>query len=454
MNSTQGVLEYCFNLFYEIEGDVDTTGLFKENGKVPLGERQPVGALYVLNLTADINDYIKRPGLIDELLSNSRAKLGLSRLTPTKIRKYAAMETEEFAQKIYDIATNKGRNLIPLPDEKSPDFFERCLYAAYVYSQVAEFLDMQNRIFAHVPMNNGIIALGQINIDRDRSNIDPKTKEGKIKVGDVIFQASLDQEMSTSAIMLTDFFLNESHKTNSASIAVPLRDLAIKKERSTSKQSILKLRNEVITQMEEIKSCGKFTCKEKINGVIQDSGVIEINGGTAFIANGVIHWNFNQDLFKRLSACAPTDYPVELWKVDPRTNQYFFGRYIAINRRLNEGKKGRDRIQIRTLISKTPNLPSYEKVMSGNRNVSDRIIKKTFADLDALETLYYDVYSADGERIENPEEMDYQTFINAYIKVDYSDYPSHPKRVQKRRDRQKKINDAKEKRQIEAAAKK
>lgn len=399
-------------------------------------------------------------------LSPTRARnMGFKRLTPASVRKYAAMETADFAKVIYDIATNKGENAIPVPDEKSPDFFERCLYAAYVYTQVAEFLERRNETFAHVPMNNGIIALAQINTVAPV--IDSKTNEGTITIGGVTFEAVTEvkinketeekvvkiKKISTAAIMLTDFFLNESHRTGSASIAVPLRELAIKKKRSTSKQSILKLRDEVVQQMEEIKEHGKFTCKERINGKNKYSGKIEINGGTAFIAGGVIYWNFNQDLFDQLSLTAPTDYPIELWSVDPRTNQYFFGRYIVINRRLNEGKPGRDRIPIKTLISKTPNLPSYEEVMKGSRHVSDRIIKKTFSDLDALEFVFYDVYTADGKKVENPEEMDYQTFINAYIQVDYSEFPEHPKRVKKRQDRQKKIKAAKEKREIDAAAK-
>ena len=453
MNSTQGVLEACFSLFYEIEGEADFT-IFTQKGTKPLGDRH-AGTLYVVYLTECINDYIKRPGMVEEgiFLSPTRARnMGFKRLTPANVRKYAAMETADFAKLIYDIATNKGKNTIPDPGETSPDFFERCLYAAYVYTQIADYLDRQNATFAHVPMNSGIIALAQINTAVPI--VDGKTKQAKIKVGNVVFECKEGQKISTPAIMLTDFFLDESNRTGSASIAVPLRELAIRKERSTSKQSIQKLREDVLKQMEEIKECGRFTCKERINGELKDSGKVEINGGTAFIAGGVIYWNFNQDLYNQLSLIAPTDFPKELWKVDPRTNQYFFGRYIVVNRRLNEGKPGRERIPIKTLISKSPNLPSYEEVMKSNRDVSGRIIKKTFSDLDALEFVFYDVYTADGKKVENPEEMDYQTFINAYIQVDYSDFPEHPKRVKKRQDRQKKIKDAKEKREIDAAAKK
>lgn len=447
MNSTQGVLEACFALLYQIEGTAETKGLYI-NGK-PLEDYMPAGALYVLEFTSCINDYIKRPGMVDELLKRPRL---FKTLTPAGIRKYAALDVDGFAKALYDIITCKGKNTVPAADERSPDFIERCLYAAYVYTQIADFLDRQNATFALVPLNKGMSALALIN--NGTQDIDKRTKKGKITVGDVTFEISegYKGKVSTAAIMLNDFFLQESYRTGSASIAVPLRDLAALKKRSTSKQAILKLRNEVLEQMEELKPLG-YRCRERIGGKWKEAGRIDINGGTAVIVNGVIYWNFNQDLYRQLSLYAPTDYPRELWSVDPRTNQFFFGRYIAQNRRLNEGKPGRDKIPIKTLISKTPNLPSYDEVMKGNRDVSGRIIRKTFADLDALESVYYDVFTADGKRIDNPEDMDYQTFISAYIEIDYSDFPQHTERVKQRQQRQKRLKEAKEKREIEAAAK-
>lgn len=456
MNSTQGVLEACFALLYQIEGTAETKGLYV-NGK-PLEDYMPAGALYVLEFTSCINEYIKRPGMVDDLLRRPRL---FRTLTPAIIRKYTALDVDGFAKVLYDIITSKGKNTVPTADEKSPDFIERCLYAAYVYTQIADFLDRQNATFALVPLNKGMTALAYINTGK--KDIDEREKKGKIVVGDVTFEIS-KEKVSTAALMLSDFFLYESLRTQSAEIAVPLRDLAALKKRSTSKQAILKLRDEVLKQMKELKPLG-YRCRERIGGKWKEAGKIDINGGTAAIINGVIRWNFNQDLYKQLSLYAPTDYPRELWSVDPRTNQFYFGRYIAQNRRLNEGKPGRNKIPIKTLISKTPNLPSYEEVtkkekdehgntvQKGNRDVKGRIIKKTFADLDALESLYYDVYTADGKRVDNPEEMDYQTFISAYIEVDYSDYPQHTQRVEQRQRRQKKIKEAKEKREIEAAAK-
>lgn len=448
MNSTQGVLEACFALLYQIEGTAETKGLCI-NGK-PLEDFMPAGALYVLEFTSCINDYIKRPGMIDTLLTTRRKFF--KALTPASIRKYAALDVDGFAQVLYDLITSKGKALVPAADEKSPDFLERCLYAAYVYTQTADFLDRQNATFALVPLNKGMSALALIN--KGIQEIDEDTKKAKISVGDVTFEIAegYKGKVSTAAIMLCDFFLQESHRTGSASIAVPVRDLATLKQRSTSKQALQKLSDEVLEQMEELKPLG-YRCRERIGGKWKHAGRIDINGGTALVVKGVIYWNFNQDLYKQFSLYAPTDYPRELWSVDPRTNQFYFGRFIAQNRRLNEGKPGRNRIPIKTLISKTPNLPTYDEVMKGNRDIKGRIIKKTFADLDALETLYYDVYTADGKRIDNPEDMDYQTFISAYIEIDYSDYPQHTKRVEQRQRRQKKLKEAKEKREIEAALK-
>ena len=447
MNNTKGVLEACFDLLYQIEGTAETNGLYI-NGK-PLADYMPTGALYVLEFTSCINDYIKRPGMIDALLQRPRL---FKTLTPAIIQKYAALDVNDFAKVLYDIITRKGEKIIVKASENSYAFIERCLYAAYVYTQIADFIDRQNATFSLVPLNKGMSALAYINTGAQ--NIDERTKQGKITVGDVTFEISNGHKgkISTAAIMLNDFFLQESYRTRSASVAIPLRDLATLKKRSTSKQAIQKLRNEVLEQMEELKPLG-YRCKERIGGKWVDAGKVDINGGTAVITNGVIYWNFNQDLYKQLGLYAPTDYPRELWSVDPRTSQFFFGRFIAQNRRLNEGKPGRDKITIKTLISKTPNLPSYEEVMKGNRDVSGRIIKKTFADLDALESLYYDVYTANGTHIDNPQEMDYQTFINAYIIVDYSDYPQHKKRTEQRKKRQERLAKAKEKQEIKAAVK-
>lgn len=432
MYSTQGVVEAYAALFAHAEQDISTS-----KGDLP------ARALYIAHFMLGVND------MEDAEMQKAFLKKYKKRaVTPAQTRKYAAMETEEFATLLYNIATENGSDLYGDSDK----ILIRCMYAAYVYSCVAAFLGVQSSTFALVPQNKGINALALINTGI--LDLDQKTKKGKVIVDDVTFEIENYQkgEVSTGALMLNDILLSESKRRENASIAIPVRALATIKGRSTSKQAILKLRNELVAQMDELAPIG-FRGKEKIDGKWHESGSIKINGGTHIIKDGVLYWNYNADLFKQFSALAPMDLPKELWKVDPRTNQYYFGRYIAQNWRINEGKKGRTKIMIKTLISKSPNLPTYETVMQGNRNVSDRIIKKTFADLDALETLYYDAYTADGQLVENPAEMGYEDFINGYIVVDYSDYPAHPKRIKQRTERKKKAEATKEKRQLKDAAK-
>ena len=479
MNSTQGILEAVNALFTAIEAETPAEDIYFYSKPIDAFARElldnesaarhkiryealkdalqsvgqetiPAGNLYVLQFNICVSDYIKRPGMIDAMLRRPRV---FKQLTPAAVRKYAGMDTATFAQQLYDVCTDKGRKLTPADDEangyKSPVMMERCLYAAYIYTQVAAYLDKQNATFLPVPMPNGVMQLPWINTGI--VNIDEYTKQGTITVGDTVFTVRKN-DISTGALMLFLYLLHKARSTGKASLAIPLREYAEVKKRSTSKQAIQKLKAELSEQMEELAPLG-YDAFAKISGKTKSTGHILLNGGTHTIENGEIRWNFNQDLYNQLMIYAPTDTPLELFAADPRTSTFYFGMYIAQNRRLNEDKPGRAKIPMRTLIEKSPNLPTYAEVMKGNGNIAARIIKKAFTDLDALETLYYDFYTAAGERVENPDALDYQTFINGYILVDYSEYPEHPERVKKGQERRKKAQDAKERAQRAAAAK-
>ena len=77
--------------------------------------------------------------------------------------------------------------------------------------------------------------------------------------------------------------------------------------------------------------------------------------------------------------------------------------------------------------------------------------------LDALETVDYDFYTAAGKRMDNPEALDYQTFINGYIMVNYEEYPQHPDFIANKSEHRQKRKSAAEKgalKAIEQAAEK
>ena len=368
------------------------------------------------------------------------------RPTPAAIRKYAAMPADKFAAALVDIITGKGRGALD-----ADSILWRCLYAGVIYIQVDEYLRDQAATFALVPQSKASNALVRIN--SGVLGVDKLTQCSTITVQDTVFEiAGYPGKLSTGAMILFDIFLHESRRTGSASIAIPLTDLARMKGRSTSKPALDKLRAETLKQLDELSPI-HYRGRSKVKGKWNDSGKIHINGGTAVIINSEVRWNFNQDFSTDVTRLAPMDYPKELWKVDPRTNQFFFGRYIAQNYRLNEGKPGRQRIRMRTLIEQSPNLPSYDAVMSRDRRVKDRIIIPTFRDLDALESIFYKVYTTDGREVIDPDSLDYNTFIDAFVEIDYSDFPTHAPRISAKQQRTKRAKAEAERRQVQSAAK-
>ena len=283
---------------------------------------------------------------------------------------------------------------------------------------------------------------------------DDLTKEWTVKAGKVSYKLTRPT-VSTPALQFLDYIAYECRRTGKASFEMDIRDYAAFKKRSTAKSALQRLQEEVYAQMQEVANI-EFKVLEVVDGKEKEIGQIKIGGGTIIApTRGKMRINLNQDLVSYLYILAPTDYPAQLFTVDPRTSTYYFGRYIAANWRMNEGKPGREKkILMRTLVAQSPNLPTYDAVMKGNRDLTGRIVKKTFNDLDALDALYYDFYTADGKHIEDTEALDYNTFINGYIIAEYFDIQQHPERVQAKLDRQKKITAAKEKAQAKAAAKK
>lgn len=434
MKTTAGVFEAYTELFIVVP-DEDWTEITEMAIAVPTRDQYVFGFLgYVKGITSG------------SVTTERLTALGAKELSREQLRKYAAMETTEFAKALFDIATRKGKY-----SNSFPTIEKYVMRAAYVFYQVDQLLQWQNETFAPVAQNKGVNALAFINSGTLES-LDAKTHKAKISVNDVTFEIEgYTGKTSTAALMLNDMFLSILAETGNPSLQIELREIARRKGRSTGKQAIYKLRQEVLAWMKEIASI-TYRCRERVNGKWTESGTISINGGTSFIKNGVVYWNYNSDLSAQLALLAPMDFATELWKVDPRTNQYYFGRYIDQNYRLNEGKKGRERIPIRTLISKSPNLPTYEDVIRSNsRHVTDRIVRPTFADLDALEHVFYTVEAEDGTPIDDPASLDYDTFIAAYIVVDYADYPAHTRRLANQERRQKHAKAAQERKQAEAA---
>lgn len=250
----------------------------------------------------------------------------------------------------------------------------------------------------------------------------------------------------TQTSMLNDVLLSKFSQTHSQTVELPLKEYAELRNISATKDQLKELRKEVVADLETLAAIS-YRCKEKINGKYVDSGLIKLNGGTAIVKNGVIRWNYNTDLIPWLERLPPINYAKETLAADPRTNAYYFSRFIDLNYRINEGKSRQDVISIRTFLSKSPNIPKIEDVKQSRNSAKKRIIIPFFRDLDSLERIYYDVIDEDGNIVDDPLSLEYDRFINCSLHIDYSEYPEHPERLKSRKNWEVKARIKREKKQ-------
>lgn len=133
-------------------------------------------------------------------------------------------------------------------------------------------------------------------------------------------------------------------------------------------------------------------------------------------------------------------YPPQLWLLNSKRNpnSYYLLRKIAELKNMNIGKKNENIVAVKTLLANTPDIPSYEEVMSGNRNVQDRIIDPFKRDMDALaETLTWEYCHANGEPLKQEEldNLNYDTFIGLMIKTAWAYYPDQTARLERKAER-------------------
>lgn len=256
-----------------------------------------------------------------------------------------------------------------------------------------------------------------------------------------IIENAAEHDLGTTAKKLLDVFLIDFAEKHEQKIRIPLRQYAVMVGRKTTKNALDALRREVVADLGTLGDI-KASYYERNRGRLEPTGFRRLNGGTGQVENGVILWNWNADILPSLEKMAPIDYSQETLTANPRTSTYYFSRYIDVNFRRNEGKTSVNKIMIKTLLATTPFIPDMEKLRAQRGNVRERVINRFFRDLDALERVYYDVYTAAGELVQDPYQMDADEFLSGYIILDYTDYETHPERIRQRKKRAKKSKKA------------
>ena len=158
------------------------------------------------------------------------------------------------------------------------------------------------------------------------------------------------------------------------------------------------------------------------------------------INRGIIEVTLSTDFYHVLLGYQVMNYPAQLWTLDNRhnPNSYYFLRKISEHKNMNVGKKNEDIIAVKTLLAVAPNIPTYEKVMSGDRAVNRRIIDPFERDMNALEdTLEWEYCHPNGEPLADEElnNFSYETFIALLIKVNWNTYPDQTARLERKEER-------------------
>ncbi len=115
-------------------------------------------------------------------------------------------------------------------------------------------------------------------------------------------------------------------------------------------------------------------------------------------------------------------------------------RKIHTHKRINAGRPNEDSLSVATLLEECQELPTYEAVMAGNRNLYDRIIKPFEKNLDALkEALTWEYFYSDGTPLkkEDRQALNYELFITLIVKFTWKDYPDQSSLIEAREKRRK-----------------
>lgn len=264
-------------------------------------------------------------------------------------------------------------------------------------------------------------------------NIDGSATSSAEKVDFLLMNADT-HNMRVTVKKLKDCLLRDYSDHHSERQSIPLRQYAILRGKDPDNENSMKaLRKQTVEDLELLGDL-RWNYREKIGNKYVDSGFIRLNGGTACIKKGRIEWNWNRDIIPLLNRMDPIDYSLETFRANDRTAAYDFSFYFDVNYRRNEDKKALRKTWIKTLLGKTGMIPSVEKIKSQRGSVRDRVIRPFFEALDSLDRILYDVYTEDGERVQDPRSMDPEDFLRGYLVIDYkaAGYPQHPERTEKR----------------------
>lgn len=150
-----------------------------------------------------------------------------------------------------------------------------------------------------------------------------------------------------------------------------------------------------------------------------------------------IAYTFGQTFYNVLLGYPVMPYPSQLQTLNSKRNpnSYYLLRKITEHKNMNIGKYNEDIIAVKTLLSYSPYIPSYDEVMKADRHLEQRIKKPFERDLDALsDTLSWEYCHSKGVALTDEElaNFSYDIFKDLYIHIIWNDYPDQTARLQRK----------------------
>lgn len=229
-----------------------------------------------------------------------------------------------------------------------------------------------------------------------------------------------------TAMRLLDSLIEVVTETGEPYVEIPLADYMKKR----GLKDIKTAREQVKADMESL-YCIKIEFKDTRRG--KDHGNylnVALAGGTDGVGNGKIKFRFNPDFFAVLKSYPIMPYPQEIYRINPRLNpnSAYFLRRIAEHKNMNIGKPNENTIGVKTLLESTPELPKYEEVKVGGRQVEQRILDPFTRDMDAITSFKWHYCGTNGAQVEEPD--NYAEFEKSLIHIEWLEYPDQTKRME------------------------
>lgn len=270
---------------------------------------------------------------------------------------------------------------------------------------------------------------GNVNLD-DSTGIATITKQGY----SIQIPYALIPGLRTSAYQLLDAFVIRYTENGSHSPAVTLTLDEYMTARGLSDRQ--KAKEQAIADMKVLRSAS-VAWEEKHGKKTVSFEFLNLADRGNVSRDGLMNFTFGASFHSVLSEYPVMPYPDFLQRINSKNNpnSYFFGRKIAEHKRMNAGKSNEDLISVKTLLSVARSLPSYEKVMQGNRNITARIIEPFERDMDALapDITWEYCHRANAPLTEDElSGMSYALFSSLLVHVTWKDYPDQSRLIERR----------------------